>query len=55
MKVVRVDSKIFVEKGIEYVSVFKKKDSRTIYNLIYKDGKTKFLHQKICCYWNYKR
>jgi topoisomerase-4 subunit A len=41
MKVVRVGSKIFIEKGIEYVSVFKKKDSRTIYNLIYKDGKSK--------------
>ena len=46
MKVVRVDSKIFVEKGIEYVSVFKKKDSRTIYNLIYKDGKTKISYIK---------
>ena len=41
MKVVRVGSKIFIEKGIEYVSVFKKKDSRTIYNIIYKDGKSK--------------
>ena len=46
MKVVRVDSKIFIEKGIEYVSVFKKKDSRTIYNLIYKDGKTKISYIK---------
>ena len=44
MKVVRVDSKIFIEKGIEYVSVFKKKDSRTIYNLIYKDGKSQKFH-----------
>ena len=46
MKVVRVDSKIFIEKGIGYVSVFKKKDSRTIYNLIYKDGKTKISYIK---------
>ena len=46
MKVVRVDSKIFIEKGIEYVSVFKKKDSRTIYNVIYKDGKTKISYIK---------
>ena len=40
MKVVKVESKIFVEKGIRYVSVFKKKDSRTIYNLIYEDKKS---------------
>ena len=46
MKVVRVDSKIFIEKGIEYVSVFKKKDSRTIYNVIYKDGKSKISYIK---------
>ncbi|RZP10966.1 MAG: DNA gyrase/topoisomerase IV subunit A [Flavobacteriales bacterium] len=46
MKVVRVDSKVFIEKEIEYVSVFKKKDSRTIYNLIYKDGKTKISYIK---------
>ena len=46
MKVIKVDSKIFVEKGIQYVSVFKKKDSRTIYNLIYKDGKSKISYIK---------
>ncbi len=46
MKVVRVDSKTFIEKKIEYVSVFKKKDSRTIYNLIYKDGKSKISYIK---------
>ena len=46
MKVVRVDSKIFIEKGIKYVSVFKKKDSRTIYNLIYEDGKSRVSYIK---------
>ena len=46
MKVVKVDSKTFIEKGIRYVSVFKKKDSRTIYNLIYKDGKSKISYIK---------
>ncbi|TLP79647.1 DNA gyrase/topoisomerase IV subunit A [Maribacter sp. ACAM166] len=35
----KVDSKIFVGKGIIHVAVFKKKDKRTTYNLIYKDGK----------------
>ena len=39
MMVSRVDTKTFVGKNIMYVAVFKKKDKRTIYNLIYKDGK----------------
>ena len=40
MIVTRVENKKFIEKGIEHVAVFKKKDSRTIYNMIYRDGKT---------------
>ena len=40
MIVTKVDSKKFVAKNILYVSVFKKRDSRTIYNMIYKDGKS---------------
>lgn len=39
MMVFKVDSKTFVGKGIIYVAIFKKKDKRTIYNMIYKDGK----------------
>ncbi len=39
MMVTKVDSKTFVGKNILYVAVFKKKDKRTIYNMIYKDGK----------------
>src|SRR5210317_549311 len=39
MQVVKVDSKVFVGKNIIHVAVFKKKDSRTIYNMIYQDGK----------------
>ena len=39
IQVVKVDSKVFVEKDIIHVAVFKKKDTRTIYNAIYKDGK----------------
>ena len=38
MQVVKVDSKVFIEKDIIYAAVFKKKDQRTIYNLVYKDG-----------------
>jgi topoisomerase-4 subunit A len=39
MMVTKVGAKTFVGKNIIYVSVFKKKDKRTIYNYIYKDGK----------------
>jgi topoisomerase IV subunit A len=40
MLVTKVDAKTFVGKGIIHVAVFKKKDKRTIYNLVYKDGKS---------------
>ena len=36
--ITKVGAKTFVGKGIIHVAVFKKKDKRTIYNLIYKDG-----------------
>ena len=36
--VTKVGSKVFVGKDIIHCSVFKKKDNRTIYNMIYKDG-----------------
>ncbi|AUP77776.1 DNA gyrase/topoisomerase IV subunit A [Flavivirga eckloniae] len=39
MVVTKVDTKTFIGKDIMYVAVFKKKDKRTIYNLIYRDGK----------------
>ncbi len=38
MMVTKVDTKTFVGKDIIHVAVFKKKDKRTIYNMIYKDG-----------------
>ncbi|MCY4561482.1 MAG: DNA gyrase/topoisomerase IV subunit A [Flavobacteriaceae bacterium] len=40
MQVVPVDNKVFVGKNIIYAGVFKKVDKRTIYNLVYKDGKS---------------
>ncbi|MEX0273976.1 MAG: DNA gyrase/topoisomerase IV subunit A [Flavobacteriaceae bacterium] len=39
MMVSKVDSKTFVGKNIMHVAVFKKKDKRTTYNMIYKDGR----------------
>ena len=38
MIVTKVGSKTFVGKNIIHAAVFKKKDTRTIYNMIYKDG-----------------
>lgn len=38
MKVVKVDSKVFIGKDIIHVAVFRKNDKRTIYNVIYRDG-----------------
>jgi topoisomerase-4 subunit A len=38
MMVNKVDSKIFIGKNIIHVAVYKKKDKRTIYNMIYRDG-----------------
>ncbi|MDB9721198.1 DNA gyrase/topoisomerase IV subunit A [Winogradskyella sp.] len=40
MMVTKVDSKTFIGKNIIHVDVFKKKDKRTIYNMIYRDGKS---------------
>ena len=39
MQVVRVDSKVFVGKDIIHAAIFKRNDIRTIYNMIYRDGK----------------
>jgi topoisomerase-4 subunit A len=39
MMITRVSTKTFVGKGVIHVALFKKNDVRTIYNLIYRDGK----------------
>ena len=39
-KVVRVADKLFVGKNVLWLGVFKKNDKRTIYNMVYRDGKT---------------
>ncbi|MBP8903946.1 MAG: DNA gyrase/topoisomerase IV subunit A [Paludibacteraceae bacterium] len=38
-KVVKVAEKLFVGKNILYLNVFKKNDKRTIYNVVYRNGK----------------
>lgn len=40
MIVSKISDKTFVGKNIIHVAVFKKNDTRTIYNLVYRDGKT---------------
>lgn len=39
MMVTKVASKTFVGKDIIHIAVFKKKDKRTVYNMMYRDGK----------------
>ncbi len=39
MMVTKVASKTFVGKDIIHVAIFKKKDTRTVYNMMYRDGK----------------
>jgi topoisomerase-4 subunit A len=46
MLVTKVDSKTFVGKDIIHVAVWNKNDKRTIYNLIYRDGKNGASYQK---------
>jgi topoisomerase-4 subunit A len=39
-KIVKVADKLFVGKNILHLDVFKKNDKRTVYNCVYRDGKT---------------
>ena len=41
MMITKVDAKTFVGKNIVYTGIFKRKDERTVYNLIYKNGDDK--------------
>ncbi len=45
-KIVKVSEKMFVGKDIIYVNVFNRNDSRTIYNVIYRDGKAGYNYIK---------
>ena len=46
MMVTKVASKTFIGKNIIHVAVFKKKDVRTIYNMVYRDGDKGINHIK---------
>ena len=45
-KVIRVAEKVFVGKNVLHLQVFKKNDSRTIYNVVYRDGKKGYYFMK---------
>ncbi|HLW40147.1 MAG TPA: hypothetical protein VKX31_07140, partial [Brumimicrobium sp.] len=46
MMVTKIADKKFVGKGIVHAAVWKRGDKRTIYHLIYKDGKTNYSYMK---------
>jgi topoisomerase-4 subunit A len=46
--ITRVADKVFAGKDIIHIAVFKKNDTRTIYNIIYLDGKTSHAMMKRC-------
>ncbi len=45
-KVIRVADKVFVGKNVLWLGVFKKNDKRTIYNMVYRDGKKGYYYIK---------
>jgi topoisomerase-4 subunit A len=47
-KITKVDDKIFVGNDILHVGIFLKNDERTIYNVVYQDGKDGILMAKRC-------
>ena len=44
--ITKVSDKAFIGKNILYLAVFKKNDKRTIYNAVYKDGKSGYSYMK---------
>ena len=46
MIITKVEAKTFIGKNIIHVAVFKKKDKRTIYNMIYKEGDKGYCYLK---------
>ena len=44
--VTKVSEKAFIGKNVIHVDIFRKDDDRTIYNVVYRDGKTGFAYMK---------
>ncbi|MBR2629667.1 MAG: DNA gyrase/topoisomerase IV subunit A, partial [Alistipes sp.] len=47
-KITKVDDKAFFDKNIYYIGVFKRNDERTIYNVLYRDGRGGAIMMKRC-------
>lgn len=45
-KVTKIQEKMFVDKGVIHMAVFKRNDIRTVYNVIYQDGRGGTYYQK---------
>ncbi len=46
--ITKISDKAFFDKGIYYIGVFKRNDERTIYNMIYRDGRMGPIMMKRC-------
>ncbi len=46
--ITKISDKAFFSKGIYYIGVFKRNDDRTIYNVLYRDGKDGAIMMKRC-------
>ncbi|MBA4411478.1 MAG: DNA topoisomerase IV [Odoribacter sp.] len=42
----KVSEKAFIGKNLLHIAIFKKNDTRTIYNIVYRDGKNGFVYMK---------
>jgi len=42
----KVSEKAFIGKNLMHIAIFKKNDTRTIYNVVYRDGKNGFVYMK---------
>ncbi|MDE6218257.1 MAG: DNA gyrase/topoisomerase IV subunit A, partial [Muribaculaceae bacterium] len=45
-KLVKVQEKLYIGKKVKHIGLFKKNDTRTTYNLIYRNGKEGFYYKK---------
>ena len=47
-KITKISDKAFFDKGIYYIGVYKRNDERTIYNMLYRDGRGGAIMMKRC-------
>ena len=47
-KITKISEKAFFDKGIHYIGIYKRNDERTIYNMLYRDGRGGAIMMKRC-------